>query len=615
MKHLLSDLKVLDDYQGSSSLNGGPLWPDATVDQARAWSLVRNLVKKYNDGDEPIASACTAALAKFLSVNKRVTNFEVVSHSSLDDLLLGELRKELDRYWFLGGDGGSVCDNYVELVSYGSVGKGASVGSRHPDFYTKIFDGPLTATSQSLMDIWRQTTSLNPHWRNAEIVRQSRYGTRVVAGNQLSFVNKNVDIARCISKEPIINMWFQLGLGAKLNSRTKHLYGIDLEDQQPFNGQLAQLGSRFGRYVTIDLESASDSLGIKMMKSILPIQWFDLLMKLRSPVCRLPKGSVELGMVGTMGNGFTFPLQTAVYACVVSCVYRILGIPQFVGDPDHPVRRVAGVSLKHGRTSKAPKSQIVKSFRNFGVFGDDIIVVAEAYRYVERLLTLLGMVINESKTFVEGPFRESCGYDWFDGQPCRPVFIKKLRTAQDTYVAINTLNRWSAMTKQYLPNTVGYLRRSVLVTAPIVPCDEGDTAGIHVPSDLAHGIRRGVFGIWKYLKDAPVPCTLTFAGQGSTARVVREKSNVTEFSDRKMNHGAAHVCFLGGYIRGSGGKGGAKYTMMVRNRAVTYTTKHASTPCWDHFPKYQIMEETRPPHSKHCEFADWSSAVRLNLSV
>lgn len=618
MQHLQSDLKVLDDYQSRISFTGGPLWPDATVDQARAWSLARCLIKKYNDEPEPKTEACNAALAKFLSVNKRVKEFEVVPRCELDELLLGQLREELHKYWFTDGYGSSVCDNYVELISRGGVGKGASVGSRHPDFYTKLFDGPLTCTKQSLMDIWRLTTSHNPHWRNAETMRQSRYGSRVVAGNKLSFVNKNVDIARCISKEPTINMWYQLGLGAKLNDRTKSLYGIDLTTQEPLNGRLAQLGSQTERYVTIDLESASDSLGINMLRSILPRKWLDLLMHLRSPVCQLPKGRVTLGMVGTMGNGFTFPLQTALFTCIVSSVYRILGIPHYVGDPDHPVYRVAPC-----KGSEAPRKVVKREFRNFGVYGDDIIVVQEAFRFVERLLTLLGFKLNESKTFIEGPFRESCGYDWFYGQPCRPVYLKRLETAQDIYVAINTLNRWSAMTGQSLPNTVGYLRGFVSSTAPLVPCDEQDTAGIHVPSDLACGIKRGVFGIWKYLKDAPIPDTLYLVGRGSSARFVREKSKVTEFSDRNMNHGAAHICFLTGHIRGATGSAigkprksdsEVKYTLTVRNRAVVYSTKHASTPSWDNFP-VTISDGVRPPRSKYCGFADWSSAVRSNLTV
>ena len=607
MIHLLSDLKVLDEHQGRISLNGGPLWPDATVDQARAWSLVRNLIKKYNDEPEPSVGACEAALTKFLAVNKRCESFEVKSSSWLDDLLLGELRKELNSYWFTDAHGSSVCDNYVELVSRGGVGKGSAVDSREPDFYTKLFDSRLACTNQGLMDTWRQTVCLNPHWRNAETVRQIRYGSRIVAGNKLSFVNKNVDTARCISKEPVINMWFQKGLGEKLSDRTKHLYGIDLETQPLYNGKLAEYGSAYGRFATIDLESASDSLGLRMLEQVLPKQWYNLLLKLRSPICVLPKGRCVLNMAGTMGNGFTFPLQTALFTCIVSAVYRLIGVPLKNGADLNG--SVACADFRNLDTSR-------KVPRLFGVFGDDIIVVTEAYSWVKRLLELLGFVLNEQKTFVEGPFRESCGYDWFQGQPCRAVYLKRLRTAQDIYVAINTLNRWSAMTKLYLPATVGYLRSAVTTTAPRVPCDEDDTAGIHVPSDLAQGTRRGVFGIWKYRKDAPVPVTVSLVGEGITARVIRRTRDLSIFDDRKINHGGAHIAFLAGYIRGNVEKTTltCEGKITVRQQSVTYVTKHMTTPCWDYDPKFIIMDASRPRRSEYFDFAAWSAAVRLNLS-
>jgi hypothetical protein len=250
-----------------------------------------------------------------------------------------------------------------------------------------------------------------------------------------------------------------------------------------------------------------------------------------------------------------------------------------------------------------------RGVKNFGVFGDDIIVVKPAFRWVVRLLELLGFTVNSKKTFVEGPFRESCGQDWFNGQPCRPVYIKRLSTAQDVYVAINTLNRWSAMTKLYLPNTVQWLQSLVSSVAPRVPWDEVDTAGIHVPSDLAQEVRRGPHGEWYYRKDVPViastDCSSVDSNGGMRPGLDKLASRLSRVN-RKVNMGGLFVSFIGGYLRGG--------RLLERAETVTYRTESAMSPYWDYNPDTLVYGGCRPPQSENFGFAEWSSAVRINLS-
>jgi hypothetical protein len=157
-------------------------------------------------------------------------------------------------------------------------------------------------------------------------------------------------------------------------------------------------------------------------------------------------------MVSTMGNGFTFPLQTLLFSAVVSAVYEERGIPLL------PVN------------SKEP---------NWSVFGDDIVVRSDAFDRVVHILDLFGFRVNAEKSFNKGPFRESCGCDFFKGHMVRGVYLKHLSTAQDTYVAFNKLVRWSARTKIPLGSTLQYL----LKKAPFVgvPFWESDDAGFKVP--------------------------------------------------------------------------------------------------------------------------------------
>jgi len=597
---LYEDLSaVLDDYQFFVATTGGLPWPDITLPQMQAFALARSFFKKYNEEDEPPLGCQKVALGKFLAVNQSCGNWELMIESEKDALLIGEFQHKLDRFWYLDPDGGSVMDSLSAAMHLGGVGPGSSVKARDADFYTKVFDSPHSSTSSDLLWFWEKTMDLHPLWHNANITRRSRHADPIVRGNSLSFVNKNVDTARCISTEPFVNMWFQKGLGEALESRLIDRCGIDLSVQPEINVKLAEIGSATGRYATLDLRSASDSISTLMLRRLAPkglVRWCELF---RSPETRLPKwassnGKLTLNMIATMGNGFCFPLQTTLFATVVAAVYSLRGIKM---------------------TAEANTFDPRK--KNYGVFGDDIIVVTEAVPDVVRLLNLLGFEVNSDKSHVEGPFRESCGGDFFNGHPCRGVFVKTLNTAQDVYVAINTLNRWSAMTGIRLRATVGLLRQQVSCAAPLVPPDEDDTAGIHVPSSMADGIKRGPYGIWKYRKDSPVPVKVKIFYQDKfNVRIVPDVSDERSSTiDRKVNLAGLLISSLGGYVRGGTRKEPESFTL--RTRRTRYRTTTTITPHWDYFPdvRFPFWEGcgSRPLRDASYGFAAWKAAVMTNL--
>jgi len=94
-----------------------------------------------------------------------------------------------------------------------------------------------------------------------------------------------------------------------------------------------------------------------------------------------------------MGNGFTFELETLVF----------LGLILGLSSDSHKLE--AGL--------------------NVFVFGDDIIVPTEISKDVISMLEFFGMAVNKKKSFVDGPFRESCGGDYFLGEDVRPLFLKE----------------------------------------------------------------------------------------------------------------------------------------------------------------------------------------------
>jgi len=261
-------------------------------------------------------------------------------------------------------------------------------------------------------------------------------------------------------------MFFQKGIGSVIEKVLKSDFSIDLSTQPDVNRKLARKGSIDQSFGTIDLKSASDSISLRLLRLILPPYLLRRIEECRSPFVELPNGElVELHMVSSMGNGFTFPLQTLLFTVIVKAVYRTLGIA-FERNKEHLNGTEPG---------------------NFGVFGDDIIVRKDAYCVVVKALRLFGFVVNDDKSFNCGPFRESCGGDFWCGHDVRGVYLKTLACDADVYSIINRLMRWSSKTGIMLPRTLSVLCK--LVRFNPIPLHAGDTEGIVTPKCFLEGYK------------------------------------------------------------------------------------------------------------------------------
>lgn len=554
---LLQDLSRYLPIEAASEEDVAQLdwWPGMTLKQLQSVQLAKSFFKKLEDRSNHLADL--TALDKFLQSNLRCRDWSLVLESEADSLLWGTFLTTFQSFVMKTWKD-SIVPDYSEILDRGRTGPGASLGALGNDFYTKMFSSPLTCTDKGLHSLYEHYVQRNPNWREAEELRYSQFGVpRVVEGNRLSFVPKNRDASRCICTEPSLNMFYQLGIGSVIEERLSNFFGIRLSNQQEYNKILAKIGSCDDSYCTIDLSCASDSVSMGLLHKICPPELLRWIIKCRSPMVTLPDGRVEeLHMVSSMGNGFTFPLQTAIFSCVVSSAYSVLGIP--LDKNQHP---------------RSPGRELGK-VGNFGVFGDDIIVDPRAYRSTVRLLNMLGFLVNEEKSFKEGRFRESCGGDYFDGQPARGVYIKTLRTPASRYVAINRLNEWSALTGIPLTRTIRRLVRTVRFIP--VPLAENDDAGIKVPFSYLESrhfkrkdsLKRVNYGSIVYRVWAALPKVLRLP----------EGEIVPPKGARKRFYNAPGLleAFLRGDIEGG--------TMSIRLGAPRYTSKVAVTPNWDRLP-------------------------------
>lgn len=215
-------------------------------------------------------------------------------------------------------------------------------------------------------------------------IRCSQTDGVAVKGSRVAFVPKNAKTDRAVASEPSLNTMFQLGYGDYMSDCLKR-FGIDLHDQTR-NQRLAREGSITGALATLDLTSASDTVARSLVWSLLPFDWAERLSELRTSSTELDRETIELEKFSSMGNGFTFPLESLIFyaLCVAVC---------------------------------GPREVV-------SVYGDDIIVPTHHYEDVCTLLRICGFVPNLKKSFSTGPFRESCGADWLSGVDVRPFFLK-----------------------------------------------------------------------------------------------------------------------------------------------------------------------------------------------
>jgi hypothetical protein len=560
---LSSDLSCYAPPSCSSENSSDAMgYDEMTFKEAACYSLKKSILRKLKVANSHRHDS--KALLKFLTVNYRCKNWKLELNSVRDQELFGEVRRAIYNFW--NPEGLPLVSHESDILHYARCGPGAAVGSLGGDFYTKMFASRLTSTNRYLYMSYRDYIRTDDSWHNAELIRRAKFGSvDIVRGSRLSFVPKNDEISRTICIEPSLNMFFQLGLGAILDRRIEEMWGISFTSQPFKNRELARQGSVFDSLVTIDLESASDSLSCNMLRAVLPEDFYNLLGTLRSRYTMIPGlGHFELDMISTMGNGFTFPLQTMLFSAVVLAAFKL---NQEVIRPLFPRGREWG---------------------NFGVFGDDIVVPRVIVDDVFRLLDILGFTINKDKTFVKGPFRESCGADYFRGRDIRGVYLKRLDTPQDLYVAINQLNLFSTKTGIALPKTVRVLLERVKFVP--VPRWENDDAGIKVP-----------FSMVRLPIDRHTQSTLysRFVAEGKKIRILERSIWVPKrHKPRIYNPYGLWVSFLQRSVNA--------YSIGVRHDPVRYKRKLGIAPSWDALP-------TTHPLAGWFNWQRWNTAVYLNL--
>jgi len=215
---------------------------------------------------------------------------------------------------------------------------------------------------------------------------------------------------RVISCEPAELMYVQQGIMRKLYETLEahHLTSgrVNFTDQT-VNQELARLSSK-GEFelATIDLSDASDRVSLELVRRVFPSNWFECLEATRSEETLLPNGKViKLNKFAPMGSSCCFPVEALVFwACAVATLRIARGL---------------------------------KRYPDVYVYGDDIITDSGSAELVMMGLEKVGLKVNRDKSYVKGPFRESCGGDFHLGVNVTPVRVRRFLDKSRTSIVTN----------------------------------------------------------------------------------------------------------------------------------------------------------------------------------
>lgn len=351
----------------------------------------------------------------------------------------------------------------IKLLNRSRWGKGSTFSLKGEDARLdyKLREGQISVTRQALQHL-RAAMATDYAWLRARGLDVSGpvslLGSefKIVPGSRGVTVDKNAKTDRFIAAEPSGNIFLQLGIGGYFRQCLLRV-GVNLDDQS-INQGLAEKALDLG-LATVDLKAASDTIPSALVWLLLPYSWASLLDSVRSPQMYVSGKWHHLSKFSSMGNGYTFELESLIFWSLTEAL-----------------RDVRGVA---GRVS---------------VYGDDIICPSEIVPELEELLGWCGFSFNTKKTHFTGLFRESCGRHFFGGKDVTPIYQKvdPDKNREEFYRCHNRLF-YHAVDRGHETSTLVFADKQILgaVRAARSRYDERFSKGssAHVIPILGHDIR------------------------------------------------------------------------------------------------------------------------------
>ena len=224
----------------------------------------------------------------------------------------------------------------------------------------------------------------------------------------IAAVPKVWKISRIIGQQLIAPLAVQSGIGDEL-TRIASTVGLHIPSAQERHRNIARFNSiGDDSLMTLDQSHASDNILTCLGEFLLPPRVSELLDAVTPRKLVFADGTIcSTQMLATAGNGYIFPLQTLIFWALAKAVCLECKV----------------------------RPEIYS-------YGDDLIAPKRIYTQLCVVFDFLGLQVNHSKTFHDGPFRESCGGDYLSGSDVRPLYVKEIPTTTAQWIrCINGIRR------------------------------------------------------------------------------------------------------------------------------------------------------------------------------
>lgn len=379
-KTITAEIRAYQGFTGreptgcnSRSQSGALPWKGSPLDFKYEWQL-QNLLKRYRFKDDKYTDdeLTEMTFQKFIKLQE--TRSESVNRTTVTHAVLQKARSLVR----------DILGDYSldEHMFKSRHGKRAANGVPASNAYLHEKMGCLSGTPEHLA--WfADVIETDAVLRRALDDCQARI--ELCEDLQYTTVPKSWKIKRGIVPNTVLGAFHSYGLGRMIADRLKDNAGLNISRLQAKHRKLCRSMSISMKYVTADLSSASDSFTVALCNALLPRRWFQAVTQGRLKYIKFKESRFYCSSFMLMGIGFTFPLQTLLFYAIIRAVQILHGSDGLVS-----------------------------------VYGDDLIYPRQIHDYVVFVLSKLGFQLNLDKTFVDLPFRESCGADYFKGVDVRP---------------------------------------------------------------------------------------------------------------------------------------------------------------------------------------------------
>jgi hypothetical protein len=231
---------------------------------------------------------------------------------------------------------------------------------------------------------------------------------------KLVLVPKDQRGPRLICAEPREHQFIQQGLMRLLY---KHIESHPLTKgfvnftDQTINGRLAEEGSIWKHNATLDLKDASDRVRSDLVRELVPPLWWECLDACRTAYVELPNGQVygPMAKFAPMGSAVCFPIEALVFWVLLRSSLNV----------------------------------------DVYVYGDDIVVPIDCAERACHILESYDLKVNVDKSCYKTPFRESCGYDFFNGSDVSYVKLRQVPKVDDLQSEVSLVEFANLISESY----------------------------------------------------------------------------------------------------------------------------------------------------------------------